>query len=61
MHDSIIEIYEGDIVYDVMLKNNLKYFSTCKSTKDTKKYMMGNCALYFYIEGNLNVKYRRYD
>ena len=61
MHDSIIEIYEGDIVYDVMTKNNLKYFSTCESTKDTKKYIMGNCALYLYIEDDLYVKYRRYD
>lgn len=61
LHNSIINIWEGDIVYDVMLKNNLKYFSTCESTKDTKKYIMGNCALYLYIEDDLNVKYRRYD
>ncbi len=61
LHDGIIDIYEGDIVYDVMVKNNLKYFSTCESTKDTKKYIMGNCALYLYIEDDLNVKYRRYD
>ena len=61
LHHSIIDIYEGDIVYDVIMKNNIKYFSTCQSTKDTKKYIMGNCALYLYIEDNLDVKYRRYD
>ena len=61
LHNSIINIWEGDIVYDAIVKNNLKYFSTCESTKDTKNYIMGNCALYLYVEDYLNVKYRRYD
>jgi hypothetical protein len=61
MHNSIINIWEGDIVFDVAMRNNLKYFSTCESTKDTKNYIMGNCALYLYIEEDLDVKYRRYD
>jgi hypothetical protein len=61
LHNKVINIWEGDIVYDVMIKNNLKYFSTCKGTKDTKNYILGNCALYLYVEEKLNVKYRRYD
>jgi hypothetical protein len=61
MHNSIINIWEGDIVFDVAMRNNLKYFSTCESTKDTKNYIMGNCALYLYIQEDLDVKYRRYD